>query len=61
VANPDNQQFIPRIESMRGIAALTVALMHVSVPFAYSPFAELPGRNFLDRVGLLVIHALNNG
>jgi peptidoglycan/LPS O-acetylase OafA/YrhL len=61
VVNPDNQQFIPRIESMRGIAALTVALMHVSVAFAYFPFAELPGRNFLDRVGLFVIHALSNG
>lgn len=61
MANPDKQQFIPRIEAMRGIAALTVALMHVSVPFTYFPFAELPGRNFLDRVGLWVIHALNNG
>jgi Acyltransferase family len=61
VVNPDNRQFIPRIESMRGIAALTIALMHVSVAFAYFPFAELPGRNFLDRVGLFVIHALSNG
>lgn len=61
MVSPDKQQFIPRIESMRGIAALTVALMHVSVPFAYFPFAELPGRNFLDRVGLFVIHALSNG
>jgi peptidoglycan/LPS O-acetylase OafA/YrhL len=46
---------------MRGIAALTIALMHVSVAFAYFPFAERPGRNFLDRAGLFVIHALSNG
>ena len=46
---------------MRGIAALTVALMHVSNSWADFPFAQLPGRNLLDRVGLFVIHALGNG
>jgi peptidoglycan/LPS O-acetylase OafA/YrhL len=46
---------------MRGIAALTVALMHVSNSWTDFPFAEVPGRNLLDRVGLFVIHALSNG
>jgi peptidoglycan/LPS O-acetylase OafA/YrhL len=46
---------------MRGIAALTVALMHVSNSWTDFPFAELPGRNLLDRAGLFVIHALANG
>lgn len=41
---------------MRGIAALTVALMHVS-----SSFVELPGRGALDRAGLFAIQALSNG
>lgn len=46
---------------MRGIAALTVALMHVSSSWADYPFMELPGRGFLDKVGLFAIHALSNG
>ncbi len=46
---------------MRGIAALTVALMHVSNSWTAFAFAELPGRNLLDRVGLSAIHALSNG
>jgi peptidoglycan/LPS O-acetylase OafA/YrhL len=41
---------------MRGIAALVVALMHVS-----SSFVELPGRSLVDRVGLFAIQALSNG
>jgi len=41
---------------MRGIAALTVALMHVS-----SSFVDLPGRSVLDRAGLFAIQALSNG
>jgi peptidoglycan/LPS O-acetylase OafA/YrhL len=49
-------QFIPRIEAMRGVAALTVALMHVS-----SSFVDLPGCGALDRAGLFVIQALSNG
>ncbi len=60
--SPINQrQFIPRIESMRGIAALTVALMHVSNSWAEFPFMETPGRNVLDRLGLSLVHALGNG
>src|SRR5436190_12101061 len=35
--------------------------MHVSSSFADFPFADLPGRNVLDRVGLFAIHALSNG
>jgi peptidoglycan/LPS O-acetylase OafA/YrhL len=31
------QRFLPRIESMRGIAALTVVGFHVSNPFAAGP------------------------
>ena len=41
---------------MRGIAALTVALMHVS-----SSFVDLPGHSAPDRAGLFVIQALSNG
>ncbi|KRR23881.1 hypothetical protein CQ14_22910 [Bradyrhizobium lablabi] len=41
---------------MRGIAALTVALMHVS-----SSFVELPGRSVLDKAGLFAVQALSNG
>lgn len=61
VSSSDQKQFIPRIESMRGIAALTVALMHVSNSWTAYPFAELPGRNLLDRAGLFVVHMLANG
>lgn len=46
---------------MRGIAALTVALMHVSNSWTDFPFAKLPGRNVLDQAGLFAIHALSNG
>ena len=46
---------------MRGIAALTVALMHVTNSWAEFPFMETPGRNLLDRLGLSLIHALGNG
>jgi peptidoglycan/LPS O-acetylase OafA/YrhL len=41
---------------MRGVAALTVALMHVS-----SSFVDLPGHGALDRAGLVVVQALSNG
>lgn len=41
---------------MRGVAALTVALMHVS-----SSFVVLPGRGAVDRAGLFLIEALSNG
>jgi peptidoglycan/LPS O-acetylase OafA/YrhL len=61
VSSVEQRQFIPRIESMRGIAALTVTLMQVSNSWANFPFAELPGRNVLDRLGLFAIHALSNG
>jgi len=46
---------------MRGIAALTVAIMHVSNSFVAFPFAELPGHGVLDRLGLMAIRALGNG
>jgi peptidoglycan/LPS O-acetylase OafA/YrhL len=56
VSGPSQRQFIPRIESMRGIAALTVAAMHVT-----SSFVEGPVRGGFDRVGLQAIKALTNG
>lgn len=46
---------------MRGIAALTVALMHVSSSWAGQPFKDLPGRDLLDKLALFAIHALSNG
>src|SRR5436190_7324455 len=53
----DQRRFNPRIESMRGIAALTVAAMHVT-----SSLVEgFPTRGSLDLVGLPLIKALSNG
>jgi len=48
--------FIPRIESVRGIAALTVAAMHVT-----SSWVDGPARGGLDAAGLFLIKALTNG
>jgi peptidoglycan/LPS O-acetylase OafA/YrhL len=48
--------FIPRIESVRGIAALTVAAMH-----ATSSWVDDPARGGLDAAGLFLIKALTNG
>src|SRR5258708_20938571 len=43
------QGFLPRIESMRGIAALTVVGFHVSNPFSADPaFGWLDGFAFSD-------------
>ncbi|MBV8925246.1 MAG: acyltransferase [Bradyrhizobium sp.] len=50
------QQFLPRIESLRGLAALTVALMHVTMSW----FAAQPRGDF-DQVGLKAIKAMGNG
>jgi peptidoglycan/LPS O-acetylase OafA/YrhL len=48
--------FLPRIESMRGIAALTVAFLHATTPlFGFPPLGGL------DRAGLFLIKALTNG
>jgi len=41
---------------LRGVAALTVALFHVS-----SSLVSLPGRSAADRAGLFLIEALSNG
>src|SRR5882757_813141 len=51
-----SQGFLPRIESVRGVAALTVALMHVT-----SSFVEGPSRGGIDTAGLFLIKALSNG
>jgi len=48
--------FLPRIESLRGVAALTVAVLH-----ATSPFVLQPAHGLLDQVGLYAIKALTNG
>jgi peptidoglycan/LPS O-acetylase OafA/YrhL len=48
--------FLPRIESVRGVAALAVALMHVT-----SSFVDGPSRGSLDGAGLFLIKALSNG
>jgi peptidoglycan/LPS O-acetylase OafA/YrhL len=49
-------RFIPRIESLRGVAALTVAAMHVS-----SSWVDGPSRSGIDAIGLHLIKALSNG
>jgi peptidoglycan/LPS O-acetylase OafA/YrhL len=57
MSGQDQRRFNPRIESMRGIAALTVAAMHVT-----SSLVEgIPTRGSLDPWGLLLIKALSNG
>jgi peptidoglycan/LPS O-acetylase OafA/YrhL len=48
--------FIPRIESVRGIAALTVAAMHVT-----SSWVDGPARGSFDAAALFLIKALTNG
>ena len=48
--------FLPRIESVRGIAALTVACLH-----AVTPLFEHPPPSGLDGVGLFAIKAVTNG
>jgi peptidoglycan/LPS O-acetylase OafA/YrhL len=53
---PDQRRFIPRIEAMRGCAALTVAAMHVT-----SSYVAGPSRGGLDAIGLQAITALTNG
>jgi peptidoglycan/LPS O-acetylase OafA/YrhL len=51
-----NRAFLPRIESLRGIAALTVAVSHATTPF----FSQ-PAQGHFDQVGLLALKALGNG
>lgn len=56
MADQDKRLFIPGIESLRGLAALTVAALH-----ATSPLIQEPARGFLDQIGYPVIRALTNG
>jgi peptidoglycan/LPS O-acetylase OafA/YrhL len=56
MSGQDQRRFNPRIESMRGIAALTVAAMHVT-----SLVEGIPTRGSLDLLGLPLIKALSNG
>lgn len=53
----NQRRFNPRIESIRGIAALTVAAMHVTS----SLVDDIPIRGNLDLLGLPLIKALSNG
>jgi len=48
--------FLPRIESLRGVAALTVAVLH-----ATTPLIAQPAQGRLDQAGLFAIKALTNG
>jgi peptidoglycan/LPS O-acetylase OafA/YrhL len=57
MSDQDQRRFNPRIESMRGIAALTVAAMHVTS----SLVEDIPTRGSLDLLGLPLIKALSNG
>ena len=54
--SPSTRGFIPRIESVRGCAALTVAAMHVT-----SSWVDGPDRGGFDAAGLFLIKALTNG
>jgi peptidoglycan/LPS O-acetylase OafA/YrhL len=56
MSKPTVQGFLPRIESVRGVAALTVAAMHVT-----SSFVNGGSRGAFDAVGLFLIKALTNG
>jgi peptidoglycan/LPS O-acetylase OafA/YrhL len=56
MGDQDQRLFIPRIESMRGLAALTVAALH-----ATSSLIQEPGRGALDQIGYPVVRALTNG
>lgn len=48
--------FLARIESLRGVAALTVAVLH-----ATAPLVAQPAQGRLDQAGLFAIKALTNG
>jgi peptidoglycan/LPS O-acetylase OafA/YrhL len=56
VSGSDRQQFLPRIEALRGIAALTVALLHISMSW----FPAEP-RGAFDELGMRLIKAMSNG
>ncbi len=55
-SNRGRTGFLPRIESLRGVAALTVAVLH-----ATTPLVALPAQGRLDQAGLFAIKALTNG
>jgi peptidoglycan/LPS O-acetylase OafA/YrhL len=50
-------EFIPRIEAMRGIAALAVAAFHIGNNFSDSAYAS----GSLDAIGMRVFMGLSNG
>jgi len=56
MSGPEQRRFLPRIESLRGIAALTVAALHVT-----SSWVDEPSRGAVDALLLQAIKALTNG
>jgi peptidoglycan/LPS O-acetylase OafA/YrhL len=56
VSSPDQRQFLPRLEALRGLAALTVALVHVTLPWL-----TVRPRGVLDEAGMLALKAMSNG
>jgi peptidoglycan/LPS O-acetylase OafA/YrhL len=55
-SGPDQRQFLPRIEALRGLAALTVALVHITLPWL-----TVQPRGVLDQAGLFALKAMSNG
>lgn len=53
--------FLPRIESLRGLAALAVAFCHVGVPLADAAYAQSGFLGGLDRLAFQIYVALSNG
>jgi peptidoglycan/LPS O-acetylase OafA/YrhL len=56
MSGTSSRGFLPRIEAVRGIAALTVAAMHVA-----GQWCDGPSRGGFDAAGLFLIKALTNG
>src|SRR6267154_5598262 len=57
IVSPDMpQRFLPRIESMRGIAALTVGGFHVR-----GPFSAGPAHGWFDGFAFWILSGLLNG
>jgi peptidoglycan/LPS O-acetylase OafA/YrhL len=56
VQAPEQREFLPRIESLRGVAAMAVALTHVTLGWI-----DGPSRGALDAIGLTAIKGVANG
>jgi peptidoglycan/LPS O-acetylase OafA/YrhL len=60
-ALPPQAAFLPRIESLRGLAALAVAFCHVGVPLADAAYAQSGFLGGLDALAFRIYVALSNG